>query len=103
MTLPDDPFIIELLPEFLDTWINDVAYEFPKIIQRHDKDEVYRFGHTLKGSCFQFGLPETAELGVELMDYAKAGDWSNIELMQPRILKSFVDSKRQIDELISTQ
>lgn len=28
MKLPEDPFIRELLPEFLDTWIQDLDEQF---------------------------------------------------------------------------
>jgi hypothetical protein len=103
MKLPQDTFIIELLPEFLDSWIHDVAYEFPKILQMKDGEAIFRFGHTLKGSCFQFGLEDVAELGVELMNFATAENWLACEEMQPRLLKSFVESKRQIEEMLSAE
>jgi hypothetical protein len=31
----------------------------------------------LKGSCLQFGLDEIADVGIELMGYAKNEEWDN--------------------------
>jgi HPt (histidine-containing phosphotransfer) domain-containing protein len=95
--LPSDPFVLELLPEFVDTWIQDIDAQFDALIQAKDADELYRFGHTLKGSCLQFGLDEIAAQGIELMGYAKNIDWENAVLMGPKLKQSFINIKKEIE------
>ena len=95
--LPNDPFVLELLPEFVDTWIQDIDAQFDELIQAKNSDELYRFGHTLKGSCFQFGLDEIAALGIELMGYAKNKDWENAVQMGPKLKQSFINIKKEIE------
>lgn len=90
MNLPDDPFVRELLPEFVDTWIQDIDNQFPVMIAEKNNDDVYRFGHTLKGSCFQFGLEEIAHLGIELMTLAKETRWDESVQMVAQIRSKFV-------------
>ena len=51
MKIPDDPFIVELLPEFIDTWIDDLNNLYPSVLESKNTDELYRIGHTIKGSC----------------------------------------------------
>lgn len=97
MKIPDDPFIIELLPEFVDTWINDIATQMPEILAKKDPDELYRFGHTLKGSCFQFGIDEVAQLGIELMGYSKEGNWEKAAEMQEKLTTEFQGVKKFVN------
>lgn len=97
MKIPDDPFIRELLPEFLDEWINDMQTKFPEILKTRNSDDLYRFGHTLKGSCFQFGLDEVAELGIELMGHAKTGDWAKAAGLYTPMLNGFKEVKSMLE------
>ncbi len=92
MNIPDDPFIQELLPEFVDTWLNDLQ-QMPQLIEEKNTDDLYRMAHTLKGSCYQFGLNEIGDLGVSLMSLAKDGKWVDALEMQPKLVKSFQDVK----------
>jgi HPt (histidine-containing phosphotransfer) domain-containing protein len=98
VTIPDDPFIIELLPEFIDSWIEDIKAQMDPLIEKKDPDELYRFGHTLKGSCFQFGLDEVAQMGIELMGYAKESNWDKAADMGPKLEKAFQDVKVFVDQ-----
>jgi len=98
LKLPEDPFVLELLPEFVDTWIQDIDDQFQPLIDSKNSDDLYRFGHTIKGSCFQFGLDEIAEKGIELMGYAKTQDWENAVIKGKEIRKSFVAAKTIIGE-----
>ena len=94
MKLPDDPFILELLPEFIDTWINDLETQFQSIIDSKNSDVLYRFGHTLKGSCFQFGLDDVAAMGIELMGFSKEQNWEKALELYPTIKSSFDEVKQ---------
>ncbi len=92
MNIPDDPFIQELLPEFVDTWLSDLE-QMPTLIEEKNTDDLYRMAHTLKGSCYQFGLNEIGDMGVALMGLAKEGKWADAIEMQPKLVKSFQDVK----------
>lgn len=100
MQMPTDPFILELLPEFLGTWIEDVNIQLPELIHKRDAQGVYRLGHTIKGSCAQFGLDEISTTGIELMGYAKNEDWKSIEPMRQRLSDAFIAAKQFVDEHI---
>ncbi len=97
MKFSDDPYVRELLPEFVDTWLSDLDSKFKGLIEAKATDDLYRFGHTLKGSCFQFGLDDIAQLGIELMDYAKKNDWNNALQMEDKIRKALLDVKQYLE------
>lgn len=97
MKLPDDPYVVELLPEFVDQWIQDIDNDFDKHFQAKNANDMYRFAHTIKGSCLQFGLDEIASKGIELMGYCKKADWSKIEPMGDNIRQSFIEVKKYLD------
>jgi chemotaxis protein histidine kinase CheA len=78
MQLPDDPILRELAPEFCISWRNDMATILPRIIAERNQAELYRFGHTLKGSARQFGFAEMADCGTELMMLASSGAWDAV-------------------------
>lgn len=80
MQLPEDPLLRELLPEFLQDWHR----EMPQILQAaqsHNDAELYRLGHTLKGSSLQFGLTGIAEVGIQLMECARHRRWDEVPLL----------------------
>jgi len=97
MKMPEDPFIIELLPEFLETWLNDIDTQLPVILKERDTKELYRFGHTIKGSCFQFGFDETAQLGIELMGASKDENWDKALELEKKIKQAFNEIKIFVD------
>ncbi len=97
MKLSNDPFVLELLPEFVDTWLADIDRQFKNLIEERNADELYRFAHTLKGSCFQFGLDHIAQLGIELMGYAKSQDWQKAQSMEEVIRNSFLEVKNYLE------
>ncbi len=98
MNIPEDPFVRELLPEFVDTWIQDIEDQFPVMIATKNTDDVYRFGHTLKGSCFQFGLEEIAHLGIELMSLSKGQKWDESVQIVAQIRSKFIDMKEYLEK-----
>lgn len=94
MNIPDDPFVQELLPEFVDTWLDDMQSKLPLYIEQKNSTDLYRLAHTLKGSCFQFGIDEVAQKGIELMGYAKAEDWEKSLQLGNEIIQMFKDAKQ---------
>lgn len=98
MQIPDDPFILELLPEFLDTWMADVQTQMAELISSRNGQDLYRFGHTMKGSCAQFGLDGLSAMGIELMGYAKNGEWDKAAAMQKPIYDSFNEAKEFVEK-----
>jgi len=98
MNIPDDPFVQELLPEFVDTWLADMESKLPEYIQTKNSTDLYRLAHTLKGSCFQFGIDEIANKGIELMALAKAEDWEQSLKLGNQIIQMFKDAKQFLIE-----
>ncbi|MBM2816399.1 MAG: Hpt protein [Ignavibacteria bacterium] len=97
MKIPDDPVIRELLPEFIDTWINDIETQFHKLMTEKNSEDMYRLAHTIKGSCFQFGIDEIAQIGIELMGYMKESNWDKAVGMDEILLTEFKKVKNLIE------
>jgi HPt (histidine-containing phosphotransfer) domain-containing protein len=93
MTLPNDDIILELLPEFVLDWQKQLDAEFYEILDKKDEQRLYRLGHTLKGSCLQFGLEEPAKLGITLMEHSKVQDWEAARAMFQPIRGYFDEAK----------
>lgn len=102
MKLPDDPFILELLPEFVDTWIKDIETQYSMLVNEKNAQDLYRLAHTLKGSCYQFGINDIALMGIELMEYCKTEDWEKIKKMEEPIYKSFLEVKNYINDNLNS-
>jgi HPt (histidine-containing phosphotransfer) domain-containing protein len=96
LNLSEDPFVRELLPEFVDTWLDDLNNQFDKLIIEKKADELYRMAHTLKGSCYQFGLNEVGDMGIQLMGYAKELNWEKAVEMKPVLIEHFKKLKHNI-------
>jgi chemotaxis protein histidine kinase CheA len=99
MKLPDDPIILELLPEFIDTWIDELNKGYLTLVQSKNEQDLYRLGHTIKGSCAQFGFDEISKMGIELMGIARAQQWDKALALRENILRSFVEAKQYIQSL----
>jgi len=97
MQLPEDPFIRELLPEFIDDWINQLNENFDQYVADSNFNEMYRLGHTLKGSCLQFGLDDMAVIGVEMMAECKEMKMEDIIPMKEKLLSMFTNVKSIIE------
>jgi len=91
LKLPDDELVLELLPEFVDTWIEDIDVTFPKHLTDRNADEMYRLAHTLKGSCYQFGLDELGDMGIEIMGHVKSENWDKIAQYHDPLKNKFVE------------
>ena len=89
MKIPEDEFIRELLPEFIDDWLNNINENFDNYYNDKDAHEMYRLAHTLKGSCFQFSLDDIAETGISLMELAKNEKWNEIPEYKNKLLNMF--------------
>jgi HPt (histidine-containing phosphotransfer) domain-containing protein len=91
--MPDDPFVRELLPEFIDSWICDIDELYTKQLNEKNSDDLYRLAHTMKGSCYQFGLTELGDIGIKLMKHVKDGNWQIVEQYKLQIRNKFVECK----------
>lgn len=74
-TMPTDPVLREFLPEFVERWIADIDATWEPMRERNDQQELYRFGHTIKGSMLQFGLSPLADVGRAIMAASAEEDW----------------------------
>ncbi|MFN3194884.1 MAG: Hpt domain-containing protein [Chlorobiota bacterium] len=79
MKLSSDPFVLELLPEFIEDWLEKINEEFEPAFAKKDTDTLYRISHTIKGSSFQFGFDELGNLGITMMEQVKNSDWEGLE------------------------
>lgn len=74
---PRDPILAEMLPEFLDSWKKDLTHVWTDIQSRADSTELYRLGHTIKGSFIQFGFGNLAQAGRDVMADAESSNWDS--------------------------
>jgi chemotaxis protein histidine kinase CheA len=88
--LPDDPFVRELLPEFIESWLQDID-NYNEYEEKQQVDELYRMAHTLKGSCYQFGFSDLGDMGIKLMEYAKIPDWDKSRQLYNIIKSRFIE------------
>ncbi|MCO5250481.1 MAG: Hpt domain-containing protein [Candidatus Kapabacteria bacterium] len=96
LNIPEDPFVRELLPEFVDTWIDDLKSQYKKLIDEQKSEELYRMAHTLKGSCYQFGMNEVGDLGIQIMGFAKEKNWEKAAEMEPILISHFEKLKEYL-------
>lgn len=99
MKLPEDPMIRELFPEFIETWLADIDEQFLPAYNAKSTDEVYRIGHTLKGTCLQFGIDDVAQLGIEMMAASKEENWTQIFKLYLLIKGQFEAVKKELDSM----
>lgn len=96
MQLPDDPILRELLPEFVRSW-QEEAVQIMHAAQAHNEGELYRLGHTLKGSSLQFGLTDIAEVGIQLMECARRHCWEDVPALYERLCASFQNLQHMLE------
>lgn len=97
--MPNDPFILELLPEFIDTWITDMDEVYDTYVETQNETELYRLAHTLKGSCLQFGINNIGQMGIELMAIARAHEWEKAKEYGVNLKLAFKELKEYLDNL----
>lgn len=93
MELPSDPMILELFPEFVDTWIEDLNSQFSPLFEAKDQKELYRMAHTLKGSGFQFGIKELGEAGLVLMKEINEANWNVIGTYKDKLINILQEAR----------
>ncbi|OYT14654.1 MAG: hypothetical protein B7C24_17180 [Bacteroidetes bacterium 4572_77] len=96
MNIPKDEFILELLPDFIDTWIEDIEAQFDGFLEAENYDDMYRLAHTLKGSCMQFSLNNIADVGIDLMEQVKHNQWHIIAPYKKSLLDKFHEAKQYL-------
>lgn len=94
-SLPSDPVLAEFIPEFAAMWIIELDDALANPFESSEYDRLYRLGHTIKGSFLQFGFPELSPGGVEIMEFAKAGQYDAIRIY----VMGFRDLCRELEML----
>lgn len=89
MKMPTDPILLELMPELIETWVDDINQKFDLYYENRDLQEMYRFAHTIKGSCLQFSLDEIGQVGIEMLQKVKNSDWDSIYPYKQKLLDMF--------------
>lgn len=86
MQLPDDPIMVEMLPDYVLSWQHDISTKYSEIVSSKNEEELFRFGHTLKGSSRQFCVPQMAEYGATIQQLARAREWDSAQaLLEPML------------------
>ncbi len=81
IVIPDDPIILDMLPDFVESWRRDISSRYNSAVERQDAEELFRFGHTLRGSGRQFGLLSMSEMGMQLQEFARANDFASMQAL----------------------
>lgn len=99
MKLTDDPILLELMPELIETWVDDINQQFDLYYEDRDAKEMYRLAHTIKGSCLQFSLDEIGQVGIEMLQKVKNNDWDSIYPYKKKLLDKFHEAKVLLDNM----
>jgi len=89
LKLPTDPILLELMPEFIETWVDDINQKFDLYYEDQNSEEMFRFAHSIKGSCLQFSLNEIGQVGIEMLQKVKDRDWDSIYPYKQKLLEMF--------------
>ena len=98
MQLPEDPFVLELLPEFIEDWLEKLDTEYPKFVEDRDLESMHRLAHTMKGSSYQFGFTDLGDIGVEMMAQVKSNDWESLELNKQKFRNRLMEIKEYLSQ-----
>ncbi|NQW30681.1 MAG: hypothetical protein HQ472_09235 [Ignavibacteria bacterium] len=96
ISLPTEQVMVELLPEFVDSWVSDLTVTWTSITKSMDTEELYRFGHTVKGSFMQFGFKDLSKAGAALMSDAANSDWETASKRIQGILEAMYELKKRL-------
>ena len=99
MTFSDDPFVRELLPEFIEQWLIDLKEQYLPAVETKNADDLYRIGHTLKGSGYQFGMTELGDIGKVVMAEAKSQNWERATELCKEIEQMLLDAQAEVEKL----
>jgi HPt (histidine-containing phosphotransfer) domain-containing protein len=94
--LPEDPILLEMLPDYLISWERDFSTRFEEIIATKDVFELKRFGHTLKGSSRQFSMRHIAEYGTTIQQYAESEDFQSALKLKEVVLQELSSVKQYL-------
>ncbi|MBU3742202.1 MAG: Hpt domain-containing protein [Candidatus Kapabacteria bacterium] len=99
--IPDIPAsnsdLADLFPEFVRSWIDEITAFVLSDAQRGNREELYRLGHTIKGSFMQFGLDAHALIGIQLMTFADRNDWPSALAYLDALLQMLRSLQVQLD------
>ena len=84
--LPTDPILQDLIPDFIEQWLNDLTVTWAGIKDRGDQEEFKRFGHTIKGSFLQFGFRDLSAVGKQIMADSEEANWDEADARILRII-----------------
>ena len=91
MKISSNSIIQKLLPEFIESGINDFAIIVPDLIIKKDKSELYRYAHSWKGAAAQYEFPELSDKCKALLSAATSEDWSKADTLTTSILTDILE------------
>jgi CheY-like chemotaxis protein/HPt (histidine-containing phosphotransfer) domain-containing protein len=81
-----------LMAELVDYFVNDLGKRLKKFntdLAERNRDEVVRFGHSLKGTAGSYGFPQISKIGGEIETAGTEEAWDKIEKLHKLILKEY--------------
>ncbi|MCK4817908.1 Hpt domain-containing protein, partial [bacterium] len=84
----DDQLTEELTQFFISELARKIE-KFDKDLSDHNKEEVTRFGHSLKGTAGSYGFPQFSQMGSEIEEAGKIEQWEKIENLKKQIVHEF--------------
>jgi len=82
----------ELMVELASFFVADLGQrleQFNKDLNSQNKEEVIRFGHSLKGTAGSYGFNIFSELGGKIEEAGEVGEWGKIKRLQETICKEY--------------
>jgi len=84
----DDDVMAELTSFFVSD-LGQRIQQFKEDVVNKNKDEIVRFGHSLKGTAGSYGFPQFSKLGGEIEIAGKSGEWEKIMNLKKSILDEY--------------
>jgi HPt (histidine-containing phosphotransfer) domain-containing protein len=82
----EDAIMVELTQFFIE----DLGIRLKKFlsdVETKAKDEVIRFGHSLKGTGGSYGFPQFSKIGAAIEDAGRDGKWDAISTLKDELVK----------------
>ena len=88
-TVEEEDSIMAELTEFFLSDLSVRLEKFNDDVQKKNKNEVTRFGHSLKGTGGSYGFPEFSKIGSDIEQAGRDGYWGKIATLQKKLNKEF--------------
>ncbi len=85
---PEDPLMAELTSFFISD-LGQRLEQFKEDVAIKNKDEVVRFGHSLKGTAGSYGFQKFSDIGGQIEDAGNQDSWDRIDELKKEIIEAY--------------